>query len=99
MKNTNSRALKHRKPNTLTVKHFAQLLKDEAPKDSVNHPTHYGGDTPYETIKVLKAWLTPEEYRGFLIGNAIKYLSRAGKKGDALEDQKKAAWYLAELNK
>ncbi len=63
--------------------------------ETVNHPQHYGGDTPYETIKVLKEWLTAEEFRGFLRGNTIKYLSRAGKKGHALEDLKKALWYLA----
>lgn len=31
---------------------------------------------------------------GFCIGNAIKYLWRAGEKGDALEDLKKARWYV-----
>lgn len=61
--------------------------------EKVNHPAHYGGDTPYETIKVLRAWLTPEQYAGFLIGNSIKYLSRAGKKGDVAEDLAKAKWY------
>jgi len=43
---------------------------------------------------VLRAWLTPEQFAGFLLGNAIKYLSRAGKKGDAVEDWKKGHWYL-----
>ncbi len=66
--------------------------------EQVNHPQHYGGDTVYETIKVLKAWLTPEEFRGFCKGNAIKYLNRAGKKGASLQDQQKAKWYLDYLN-
>lgn len=61
--------------------------------ERVNHPQHYGGDTTYETIKVLEAWLTPDEYRGFLKGNELKYLSRAGKKGDEAEDRAKARWY------
>jgi len=61
--------------------------------DEVNHPGHYGGaDNPYETIKVLEAWLTPEEYVGFLKGNALKYLSRHRQKG-GLKDLKKAQWY------
>jgi len=65
----------------------------------VNHPAHYGGaDDPFETIKVLQAWLSPEEYRGFLKGNAIKYLSRAAKKGAPVEDAKKAAWYAERLS-
>lgn len=61
--------------------------------DAVNHPSHYGGDAIYETIKVLEAWLTPEQFIGFCRGNAIKYSSRAGKKGDPAEDTKKAAFY------
>ena len=62
--------------------------------EHVNHPAHYGGDTEYETIKVLRAWMTPEQFAGFCLGNAIKYLSRAGKKDAALQDLKKSRWYL-----
>jgi len=58
--------------------------------ETVNHPPHYGGDTTYETIKVVEAWDL-----NFCLGNAVKYISRAGKKGDALEDLKKAQWYLS----
>ena len=59
--------------------------------ESVNHPAHYGGaDNPYEAIKVIEAWGL-----GFCLGNTVKYISRAGKKGDAVEDLKKAAWYLS----
>lgn len=65
--------------------------------ETVNHPDHYGGDTPYEVIKVLEAWLTPEEFAGFLKGNVIKYLARANKKGGGAEDAAKAAWYAARL--
>lgn len=59
--------------------------------DAVNHPSHYGGDTTYETVKVIAAWGL-----GFLLGNAVKYISRAGKKDPMklVEDLKKARWYL-----
>ncbi len=58
--------------------------------NSINNPAHYGGaDNPYEAIKVIEAWGA-----NFCIGNVLKYLSRAGKKGSALEDLKKARWYL-----
>lgn len=58
--------------------------------EAVNHPAHYGGeDNPYEAIKVIEAWAL-----GFCLGNTVKYISRAGKKGAALEDLKKARWYL-----
>ena len=58
-------------------------------KETIDHPPHYGGDTVYETIKVIEAWDL-----NFSLGCVVKYVSRAGKKGDALEDLKKARWYL-----
>tara|TARA_R110001583_G_scaffold154105_2_gene305776 strand:+ start:453 stop:824 length:372 start_codon:yes stop_codon:yes gene_type:complete len=62
----------------------------------VDHPTHYGGkDNTYEAIKVIEAWDL-----GFNLGNTIKYVSRAGKKLDILEDLEKASWYInREINK
>lgn len=67
-----------------------QLGNDHA-DDPVNHPAHYGGDTTYETIKVLEAWDL-----GFHLGNAVKYISRAGKKSAnrEIEDLEKAVWYV-----
>jgi hypothetical protein len=38
--------------------------------------------------------MTPEQFIGFCQGNALKYLSRAGKKGDLLIDLRKAQFYL-----
>lgn len=60
--------------------------------EAVDHPQHYGGkDNPYEAIKVIEAWDL-----GFHLGNAVKYISRAGKKDPAKvgEDIDKAIWYL-----
>jgi hypothetical protein len=62
----------------------------------VNSPPHYR-DGGIETIDYIRAKLTPEELAGYLKGNALKYLSRAGKKGDAAEDYQKAAWYINQL--
>lgn len=57
------------------------------PPEMVDHPDHYGGkDNPYEVIKVLKAWLSREQYIGFLLGNSLKYNGRLGKKGARSED-------------
>ena len=68
----------------------ARAVKGEA----VNHPAHYGGaDNPYETIRVLLAWYGVEATALFCELNAVKYLSRAGKKGAYGEDLRKAAWY------
>jgi Protein of unknwon function (DUF3310) len=60
--------------------------------ETVNHPSHYGGDTPHETIKCLEAWGLE---RDALLWNAVKYIARSGKKFSALEDLQKAAWYLS----
>lgn len=67
-------------------------LKEEAPRtresDPVNNPSHYksGG---MEAIDVIEAFKL-----GFRLGNCVKYILRAGKKGNRLEDLKKARWYL-----
>jgi hypothetical protein len=55
--------------------------------------THYdaGG---IETLDIIRAKLTPEQYRGYLMGNVIKYLSRCNWKGDAERDLEKAANYM-----
>lgn len=59
-------------------------------QSNINHPAHYGGsENTYEAIKVIEAW-----HLGFNLGNVVKYISRAGKKGNKLEDLKKAQWYL-----
>ena len=69
-------------------------MKDKT--EMVNHPNHYGGETnPYEAIKVIEAWDL-----GFNLGNTVKYISRAGKKTNTLEDLEKASWYInREINK
>lgn len=61
----------------------------EIVKETINHPEHYGGDTVYETIKVIEAWKLD-----FHLGNAVKYISRAGNKDDFESDIRKAIWYL-----
>ena len=61
-------------------------------KEMVNHPDHYGGkNNQYEAIKVINAWNYDKD---FYLGNAVKYLSRAGKKDDTIQDLRKAIWYI-----
>ena len=61
------------------------------PADPVNNPAHYT-DGGIETIDYIEA-----KRLGYHLGNAVKYISRAGRKGtnQGLEDLKKAQWYLA----
>lgn len=59
---------------------------------AVLRPMHYGGaDALYEAIKVIEAWEL-----GVNLGNAVKYISRAGKKDPAkrVEDLMKARTYI-----
>lgn len=57
--------------------------------DPVSHPEHYTSHpSGVECIQVT-------EHMNFCIGNAIKYLWRAGLKGDAMQDLRKAQWYVA----
>lgn len=56
--------------------------------DTVNHPPHYTSHpSGVECIQVT-------EHMNFCRGNALKYLWRAGSKGDELEDLRKARWYI-----
>ena len=58
--------------------------------DPVNHPSHYT-DGKYEVIDFIES-----HGLGFHLGNAVKYISRAGKKNKdkEIEDLNKAIWYL-----
>lgn len=56
--------------------------------DLVNHPPHYKSHpSGIECIQIT-------EHMSFCLGNAIKYIWRADLKNDAIEDLKKARWYL-----
>ena len=59
-------------------------------EEMVDHPAHYGGENdPYEAIKVIEAWKL-----NFNLGNTVKYINRAPRKGTLVQDLKKARWYL-----
>lgn len=64
------------------------IYKQEAAVEKVNHPKHYtaGG---IETIDFIEA-----KGLNFNLGNVVKYVTRAGRKDNRLEDLKKARWYL-----
>jgi len=56
--------------------------------DPVNHPKHYTAHpSGVECIVVT-------EHMNFCLGNAMKYIWRAGEKGNTVEDLNKAVWYL-----
>lgn len=65
--------------------------------DEVNNPSHYKIFPDMEAFDVIKATLTPEELRGYLKGNILKYRLRAGQKGPVEKCVAKADWYKARL--
>jgi uncharacterized protein DUF3310 len=95
----NAHAISWQEIASKICKKEVSIMKDLTPEvdkllglDRINHPSHYGGDTTYEAIKVIEAWEL-----GFCLGNAVKYICRFGRKDDRrepIEDLKKAVWYI-----
>ena len=71
-------------------KHVDLQRVSEKVCDNVNHPDHYN----HGKIEVID--FIEDQHLGFHLGNAVKYISRAGRKDPArtVEDLRKAAWYL-----
>ena len=71
-------------------KHVDLQKVSEKVCDNVNHPSHYTSGQ-IEVIDFIE-----DQHLGFHLGNAVKYISRAGRKDPArtVEDLRKAAWYL-----
>lgn len=57
-------------------------------QDHIDHPSHYQGNG-LEVIEVIEAFDLD-----YILGNSMKYILRAGKKGSKLEDLMKASWYI-----
>ena len=80
---------------------LTRAILDKTPpmrtEDNINHPSHYtqGG---IECIVAIKASMTASEFRGYLKGNAMKYMWRYQLK-NGVEDLRKAQWYLNRLIK
>lgn len=81
------------KKKEVAVEPVEQTIEEqvvELPKqeDVINHPSHYTRGK-IEVIDFIEDQQLP-----YHLGNVIKYVARAGYKGDKLEDLKKARWYL-----
>lgn len=71
------------------LEHGSRFARAERTRDVISAPSHYCEGRTYEPVKVIRDWRL-----NFNLGNVIKYVSRAGRKGDALQDLKKARQYL-----
>ena len=82
------------KKKEVAVEPVAQTIEETEVKvtpkkeDVINHPSHYTRGK-IEVIDFIEDQQLP-----YHLGNVIKYIARAGHKGDKLEDLKKARWYL-----
>lgn len=74
-----------------SVKDLYDVTTDKKPNrisSAIDHPSHYNRGK-IEVINFIE-----DQGLSFHLGNVIKYIARAGSKGDKLEDLKKARWYL-----
>ena len=74
------------------VKNAVDASVEDKTKDLVNHPAHYAEDGQFSFPKAECIMLT--RLLDFSVGNAVKYIWRAGFKGSAAEDLRKALWYI-----
>lgn len=84
----------YKKEPILSFQEFKEKYLDTK-TDNVNSPSHYK-QFSREVIDTMQGVSTPEEFKGYLKLNAIKYLSRYQGKNGA-EDLKKAVWYINKL--
>lgn len=77
-------------PENPPAEHVDLQKVSEKVCDNVNHPSHYTSGR-IEVIDFIE-----DQHLGFHLGNAVKYISRAGRKDadKTVEDLRKAAWYL-----
>ena len=70
------------------VQNYFKSIEDRITSDPVNRPKHYTEHpSGIECIQIT-------EHMGFNLGNAVKYIWRCDLKKDAIEDLKKAVWYI-----
>lgn len=81
-------------PFWLPRRYRRRIDNEPTATDPVARPEHYTAGA-IECIDAIESALTPEQFKGFLRGNAMKYAWRAGRKGDTVEDLEKARWYMA----
>ena len=81
---------------------IGESVTDDMPtkmiNDAVHHPSHYNlPGLAVESVDVIRAVLTPEEFKGWCKGNALKYSLRAGRKDPdkEVQDLAKAGVFLS----
>ena len=73
---------------TFKVKDEPKMAKPDQ-TDIISHPSHYTDGRKYEPKDVIRDWNL-----NFNLGSAVKYISRAGRKDDIIQDLKKAKQFI-----
>ena len=75
---------------TLCKHHYdRQLINASDRNAAISHPSHYVDGRKYEPKDVIRDWNL-----NFNLGSAVKYISRAGRKDDIIQDLKKAKQFI-----
>lgn len=81
------------------MSHYGEQEEELERKNQVYSPKHYQFFDGVEAIEVIARSLTKEQFKGYCMGNKLKYVLRAGKKGKASIDLAKADEYSLLYNK
>ena len=76
---------------------ISRQVRDECIDTLIDPKSRYYDQGGIETLDIIQAKLTPEEFIGYLKGNGIKYMCRMGWKGDELRDAEKVIVYMNKL--
>lgn len=82
--------------DSMVCEDWASCFRPQDVHDAVEFPNHYDLSDVDETIDLIRRELTEEEFRGYVKGNILKYVTRASRKNGE-EDWKKAKKYAERL--
>tara|TARA_R110000823_G_scaffold216020_2_gene345602 strand:+ start:3944 stop:4279 length:336 start_codon:yes stop_codon:yes gene_type:complete len=74
----------------MLLEKIARTREEREGQGNIYNPPHYTSGRQIEPIDVIEDW-----GMNYHISTAIKYLSRAGRKSDEIQDLKKASWYIS----
>ena len=87
---------KSRTPHDAELKTYEDAIAEAASVDPVKRPPHYNTGN-IECIDAIQESMSPEAFKGYCKGNALKYIWRMSYKNKPVEDLRKANWYIKRL--
>lgn len=82
---------------TITDEDYFDIVKSEDCENNTDTPAHYKGKDGIDVIEFLRQQMTPQEFKGFMTGNIIKYATRLGRKDDEMKEVEKIEVYAKRL--